>query len=256
MMHEVYNMLVNDALTGDHTWPRGIETYEVPMPTSLTLPCNKTVLRRRMNVRLAVVESLMLVAGIFSLDAIKEVAPNADLELYRTQSDYGPRTKDQMQGILNLLTQDPFTRRAVVYFNTDRHFGSRDLACTTSIQWMIRNGDLNAHVTVRSWDLAYGLPMDLMMYGLLTQALARALGMPIGKMHIMANCVHVYAHTKHLAHGVGHLEYALGPAWTAKTPHWIDAQCCAMNALTSVLAQTDDLDQYMTVASHLERDTV
>ena len=247
MRHEAYNMLVDEALSGLHTWPRGIETYEIPHPISFMSQCDVTVLRRRMNMRLAVVESLMLVAGIFSLDAIKAVAPHADLELYKAQSDYGPRTKDQMQGVLNLLIQDPDTRRAVIYFNTDRHFGSGDLACTTSIQWLVRDNYMTACVSVRSWDLAYGLPMDVMMYGMLTQALARALGVQATRVHVLVGCAHVYESTKQLAHGVGNIRHTLGPSWTGKTSTWTDVRQCAMNALTRVLTHADDTEDYVII---------
>jgi hypothetical protein len=245
--HIAYNRIAKDALMGLSTSPRGVKTYEVPFPVTFILPCDTTVLRRRMNIKLAVVESLMLIGGVFSLDAIKEVAPNANLELYKHQSDYGPRTRDQMQGILNLLIQDPDTRRAVVYFNTDRHFGSKDLACTTSIQWMIREDELAAYVTVRSWDLVYGTPMDIMMYGMLTQALALAVGVQPAMMHIIASCVHVYDKTKHLAQGMSGLHYELGHKWPKKVSNWIDVQRCALDTLARVLTDADDIKTHLTV---------
>ena len=247
MSYTVYNSLVEQTLAGAHTSPRGLETYEMPSSIVFVSPCSATILRRRMNMRLAVVESLMLVAGIFSIDAIKEVAPNANLELYKTQSDYGPRTRDQMQGILNLLIRDPSTRRAVLYFNTDRHFGSNDLACTTSIQWVIRDSKMKAYVTVRSWDLAYGLPMDVMMYGMLTQALARAVGVDATMMYVSASCVHIYESTKHLAHSIGSLHHVLGDRWGRNNRDWRTTQRVALDALARVLTDANDIEDFVMV---------
>lgn len=174
-------------------------------------------LRKKMNVKLAFLEAAMFCGGIFDIDLIKGVSKSAKIELYESQSDYGPRTANQVPVILNLVGINKFTRRALIQFNTPDHlsFENRygDLACTLSAQYIMRDLFGALVVTMRSWDVAFGLPMDLVMFGTLGQLLVNQLGQE--SLHnvvphtliVNAGSFHMYDSTAHLAESSGQLFY-------------------------------------------------
>lgn len=229
---EAYNLIIRYALDGHQVTPRGKLTYELPGPLAVLTSAYHTPIRTGMSLRLAITEAMMLISGIFDVGIIKKVAPTANLDLYEKQSDYGPRIADQLPTIIDLFDQDIYTRRAVAYFNDLRHFGTDDLACTTSIQWQVRDEHLLTHVTLRSWDLVYGFPMDIMMYGLLSQAISFMIkGHPILRnLHITATNAHVYANTSHKGYSSYACSYALTSAWSANKT-WADVAAMAFACL-------------------------
>lgn len=171
--------------------PRGIETFELIGP-SITFPAGTQIHRTKMSSLLGFTEAMMLVGGMFDIDLIAQVAPNAKLELYRKQSDYGNRVGTQIQKCFETLIHDPYSRRAVALLNDRELSCTDDLACTTSIQFLIRNEQLETIVSMRSWDLVYGFPLDIIMFGMLTQVMARTLNVIPGHVKVYAGSLHVY----------------------------------------------------------------
>ena len=219
-LYPTYNRVVEEALTGRMVAPRGLMTYELVGPIALQTKSNLTVARKGMNVKLAIVEALMMISGEFRLDAIMKAAPKSDIELWKKQSNYGPRIREQMPKVLQLLRDDHWTRRAVAYFNHPIHFQTDDLACTTALHFMIRNDTLETTMNVRSWDLAFGLPMDLMTHGIVAQVMARAANVQAGDLYATANSAHVYLETQSLAMASQDLEFNLGPTWPEPGNEW------------------------------------
>lgn len=210
---ESYDGLVNFVKTnGILSAPRGQATREI-LNGVVTFPAGRFINRYNLNRKLAILESLMLLGGIFDKELIAKVAPHAQLKLYEYQSDYGPRIVDQLPKVVSLLKEDPESRRAVLYFN-DRCTPDYDRACTTSIQFMIRKGQLLSTVTMRSWDLVYGLPMDIVMFGMLAKFVAKLLDIQAGHIVCNAASIHLYEATGHLAHEtLPPSMFELGEAW-------------------------------------------
>jgi hypothetical protein len=220
VLHPAYNRAVTTAIEGRMVSPRGLTTFEGIGPMMLKTKANLTVARKGMNTKLAIVEALMMISGEFYLDAIIAAAPKSDITLWEKQSDYGTRIRDQMPEVLQLLRDDRWTRRAVAYFNHGKHFQSDDLACSTALHFMIRNDTLETTMNVRSWDLAFGLPMDIMTHGIVAQVMALAANVQTGDLYATANSAHVYATTMHLASAERDLEFNLGPCWPAAGNEW------------------------------------
>lgn len=177
--------------------PRGIETWEI-QNVMLKIDGGVIIGRKGMNQRLALLESAMLLGGIFDLNLIKTTAPRANHSLYLKQSNYGPRVKTQLEQVVEALRDDLQTRRAMIYFN-NRGQERDDLACTTSIQLFAdEQYVLNATVTMRSWDLVYGLPMDLVMFSSVLMMVADALQLHTGALTINVGSLHIYGSTAHL----------------------------------------------------------
>ena len=219
-LHPQYNLLVEEVRTGRMVAPRGLMTFELVGPVAMKTLSNLTVARKGINTKLAIVEALMMVSGEFHLDVIEKASSGTNLDLWKKQSDYGPRIKDQMPKALQLLRDDHWTRRAIVYFNHAKHWQTDDLACTTALHFMIRNHTLETTMNVRSWDLAWGMPMDLMTHGIVAQVMARAANVRAGDLFATANSAHLYLDTQNLATADQDLEFNLGPTWPEPGNEW------------------------------------
>lgn len=95
----------------------------------------------------------------------------------------------------NELTKDPDSRRAVVsIFNSDEHIfeGNKDVPCTVSLGFRIRDGKLNMTVHMRSQDAVFGLGNDLPFFNFVWEVLAVYLGVPQGNYHHFVESFHVY----------------------------------------------------------------
>lgn len=162
--------------------------------------------RQGMNKRLAMLEAAMFMAGIFDIERIKDVAPRANYDLYQFQSDYGPRTEGQMRNMIGELDIVKNSRKGILHFQSVKYTKSsavnyfKDLACTTSMQFLIRGNQLNVITTMRSCDFVYGFPMDIFMFGMFSQFVA-SLFPDITKINccVQIGSLHIYESTAHLA---------------------------------------------------------
>lgn len=188
--------------------PRGAHTKEL-LACAATWPMGRVPLRAGMSRRLAATEAWMLVVGTFDADLIRRAAPSAKLHLFTKMAQYGPMVKNQVGAATRLLKQDPSSRQAVLYLGC-RGLRPEDRPCTNSIQLLVRGGTLHALVSMRSWDLVYGVPNDLVMFSGLGLAVAKVLRVLPGTTTVFAGSLHVYLSTAHLAQ-------AADPPWGAVT---------------------------------------
>ena len=203
-----YDDVINFVNTnGQDSRPRGKNIREV-LGVTLTIPHNYMVVRHKQNTRLIGVETMMLLGGIFNINLIAQVGTPMAVELFRKQSDYGPRifAEGNFYRAMHELQQDRDTRRAIVYMN-DKNQPNDDLACTTSIQFLYRGGTLNAFVSMRSWDAVYGLPADLFMFSNLLQYAASIHKMMSGNVIVSASSLHIYEETAELGYQEGMAEF-------------------------------------------------
>lgn len=104
----------------------------------------------------------------------------------------------QYDHVLAELKRAPESRRAeMIYtrpsiweeYNRD---GMNDFICTDSVQYFIRNGELQACVRMRSNDVVFGYKNDKAWQDYVHQQLAADLGVPVGIMIWHAGSLHVY----------------------------------------------------------------
>lgn len=147
-------------------------------------------------------ELLWYLSGSDTLDFIapyvhryKEDAVNGILE-----GAYGPRllnlrdSINQFDSIHNLLTAKPGSRRAVIQlFNAeDIATTHKEIPCTTTMQFHLRNGVLHMSVTMRSNDAYWGLPHDVFCFTMIQEMMARRLGAEMGEYYQYVGSMHVY----------------------------------------------------------------
>ena len=127
---------------------------------------------------------------------------------------YGPRLFDwneinQFENVRGLLAKNPDSRRAVIQL-----FGAQDIMethndvpCTCTLQFMIRNDQLNLVAYMRSNDIFLGLPHDVFCFTMLQEIMARDLGAKIGTYKHMVGSLHLY-HSD-----VSEMQGFLGEGW-------------------------------------------
>jgi hypothetical protein len=200
-MYTNYDGLVDFVLTnGKQIGPRGKMTTEI-VGATITVPSNIFIRRHGGNTRLIEIETFMLLGGFFNLEIFPFVTSARSVELLSKQSDYGPRVmrEGNWSRAITEILKDTHTRRAVVYFNEPAQESS-DLACTTSMQFLVRNNHIHGIVSMRSWDVVYGLPADLFMFSNLLQAMGRITrGFPCGNLTVQVGSLHMYEDTEHIA---------------------------------------------------------
>lgn len=128
------------------------------------------------------------------------------------------------------LLRDPDSRRAVMVIArpedfviaTNREGGSKDVPCTLSLQFFIRDNKLRLHTTMRSNDLMWGLTYDLFSFTLLQECMLlelRAAGMKdlgLGHYSHTAGSMHIYERHFQMASAVV-CEY-LSPGFSPAAP--------------------------------------
>ena len=137
----------------------------------------------------------------------KEVASKEGL----INSNYGwcifsEENGSQYEKVLAELKRDPSSRRGImIYTRPTMHVdafadGKRDFMCTNTVQYLIRRGELVAHVSMRSNDAVWGYKNDKFWQDYVHQKLANDLGIPVGDMYWTAGSLHFYERHFFLVH--------------------------------------------------------
>jgi len=167
-------------------------------------------------------EFLWYLAATNKLDFIQYYIPG-----YEAFSDdgktiygaYGPRlfklneNINQVQNVIETLTASTSSRRAVIQLFRGEDLADNlesrreDLPCTCTLQFTVRNHQLNMMVMMRSNDAFLGLPHDVFAFTMLQEIIARSLGVELGSYKHAVGSLHLYTkHTKsiqdYLAEGI------------------------------------------------------
>lgn len=104
---------------------------------------------------------------------------------------YGPRLAPQLPYVHRALA-DPDSRQAVATIWTPSPTSSRDVPCTLALQFLLRNGQLNLIVTMRSSDAWLGVPYDFFTMSMLQNSIAGTLGVARGWIQFNLGSSHLY----------------------------------------------------------------
>lgn len=191
---------------GDRVAPRGLGTTELlGYSFRLSNPRARRIgLRaRQWKESLAVGEFCWHVSQSDSLDFIAYYTPtwgqfSEDGERIAS-SCYGKRIfaggdRSQWARAKAALAFDAATRRAVLTLvDTEGDLAAaRDIACVTSMQFLIRDGQLNCITTMRSCDVIWGLSYDVYFCTMLQELMAAQLGVELGWYQHICGSLHLY----------------------------------------------------------------
>jgi thymidylate synthase len=79
----------------------------------------------------------------------------------------------QWNMVASQLVADKDCRQAImnIHVPSDRHAGNKDVACTLTLQWLIRNDKLHLIVNMRSNDVIFGFTNDVFQFTMLQEAM-------------------------------------------------------------------------------------
>jgi len=159
---------------------------------------------RNMSMRYAVGELLWYLSGNNKLDAIKRYSKaweSLSDDGETVNSAYGYRIFeqfgfDQWEYVKDLLKKDPNTRQAVIHIKDASNKPTKDTPCTVSLQFLLRNGQLNLTTYMRSNDIWLGFPYDVFSFTCMQIIMAFELGVEIGEYTHIAGSLHLYTRNK------------------------------------------------------------
>lgn len=113
---------------------------------------------------------------------------------------YGPRLLnmrgqyDQIENVINLLKERRSSRRAVIqlFDASDIAHHHKEIPCTCTLQFIVRNCKLHMFTYMRSNDAFLGLPHDVFAFTMLQEIMARSLGIEIGTYKHAVGSLHLY----------------------------------------------------------------
>lgn len=198
---EAMPLLISHLLNkGHHIKPRGFGCYELdnvqiniarPWMIPLSVP------GRRLNQFIGAVEAAQLV-GQTSIpelvtDRVKAFHKFTDRGVFH--GAYGARISGRLDDLAKLLRKDRDTRQAVLTIydsDVDLNANKRDVPCTIAIQFLLRRGQLNMRVMMRSNDIWLGFPYDIVQFAALQAAVASDMHVPMGSYTHTVGSLHLY----------------------------------------------------------------
>jgi len=111
---------------------------------------------------------------------------------------YGPRLRDwkgvnQISNVIGTLKK-PDSRQAVIqlFDALDLKEKHKDVPCTCTLQFMLRQGRLQLFANMRSNDIHWGLPHDVFCFTMLQEIVARSISAELGAYKHAVGSLHLY----------------------------------------------------------------
>jgi thymidylate synthase len=199
--HEYKKLLKWVRDNGEKVSPRGQETREILDVVMRLEPQYAIVdgINRKLSKKLISMEALQLISQTSYVERTVKAMPNMAqfMDGGSFHGAYGPRIGAQLGAAIDKLQRDQNSRQAVITiwnpqldaFNATT---PKDIPCTTMLQFMIRDGKLVMHVTMRSNDAWWGTPHDWGQFSQLQLAVAKILCVPAGYYYHHVVSFHLY----------------------------------------------------------------
>lgn len=181
--------------------PRGLEvrellcgSYKVPMPAYLDLE------DRRINIPFMFAEAAWIISGsnrLSDLTPFMKTYSNFSDDGIFLRGAYGPKVVDQLGYVVDSLVKDSDTRQAVMTTWRERPGESKDIPCTVSMQFLIRDGKLNMVTTMRSHDIILGFTYDVFSFSMIAMSVLlllrqRRVRVSLGDLYVTSGSLHLY----------------------------------------------------------------
>lgn len=139
----------------------------------------------------------------------------SDVPAFLRNQDSG-EPHDQWADTIDLLTRDKDTRQAImnIHVPSDRHEGNRDICCTLTMQFLIRENALHLIVNMRSQDIILGFTNDVFQFTMLQECMQVQLKEAYPKLELghyfhNSGSMHVYERHFEMAEKIAAAENAL-----------------------------------------------
>ena len=119
---------------------------------------------------------------------------------------YGPPFLQQVEYVADMLNHDKETRQAVMTIWERNPRPSKDIPCTISLQWLIRDCKLWCNAHMRSSDAWLGFPYDIFNFSMMSLYLMKKIRyeLSLGTLRLFAGSQHLYQRNKEAAAIVAH----------------------------------------------------
>lgn len=117
--------------------------------------------------------------------------------LFNSNYGYYAFTEGQLSGVIKTLKADKDSRQAVIVISTVSALTARDVPCTYSVSFRIRDNKLNMSVSMRSNDIWMGFCIDMFQFSIWQQMVYNGLlkkypDLELGTYTHKADSFHVY----------------------------------------------------------------
>ena len=216
-MNSAYPVLIQQAVSrGRKHAPRNLSCLELRPGNFEVLDSRKGLysgISRRLNYRFWVVETLSYIAGFGDLPWHAELMVDSNSQMARFVNPetkvfdgaYGPRLRQSLLQIQELLRRDPETRQAYAsIWSPGLPEASLDVPCTLGLHfykktmrlWHVSGNQfqdtLAMSALMRSNDLNWGTPYDVGAFCAIQVIMAQCVGMEPGPYYHHAGSLHVY----------------------------------------------------------------
>jgi thymidylate synthase len=149
-------------------------------------------------------ELLWYLSGSNNYDYIAHYIPYEQyvcVGLDRTiEGAYGPRLLnmhnrvDQISYVVELLKENPSSRQAVIqlYDASDIYIHQKNIPCTLTLQFLLRDNKLDMFTSMRSNDVLLGLPNDFFCFSMIQELIACKLKCELGTYKHFVASLHIY----------------------------------------------------------------
>lgn len=192
---------------GDKVSPRGMLVAEVVCLTSVVSMSNPIIFnaKRKLGYKFMAAEAAWILSGDDRVETIspysKDISKFSD-DGVRFFGAYGPKVKDQIPYVVANLHQDQDSRQAVVNIWRETPPKTKDVPCTLSLQFLVRNHVLHCVASMRSSDLWLGHPYDIFNFSAISFYVLLELNkirvenadipLTLGRLHLTAGSKHLY----------------------------------------------------------------
>lgn len=117
---------------------------------------------------------------------------------------YGPKVVDQLGYVVKSIDEDVDTRQSFLNIWRERPGFSKDIPCTTSMQFLVRDGKLNMMANMRSHDIVLGSTYDIFTFSAVANSVRLLLkhnktknnpdgiDLELGDLTVTAGSMHLY----------------------------------------------------------------
>jgi thymidylate synthase len=167
------SLLYTIMMQGAQVAPRKKTTLElIGQQTNIPMAAPVVTIRsRKLGYRFLFAEALWILTGDNRVETIapysKHISNFSDDGRYFNGA-YGPKVVDQLSYVVNQLVCHDQSRQAVMNIWRERPGPSKDIPCTISAQWLIRQKKIHCVVTMRSSDAWLGWPYDVFNFSIIS----------------------------------------------------------------------------------------
>ena len=167
---------------------RGMETKEL-LNQTIQFDMDYPVIyhpERKLNYQFMAAEAEFIANGDNRVSSLsrynKNIAQFSDDGLI-FNGNYGDPFNSQVEFVVRTLVDDAASRQAVLMIFQENPVKSKDIRCTISMQFIIRDGKLNTIVNMRSSDIMWGIGYDLFNFTIMTLRVLTRYNEDVAKSH-------------------------------------------------------------------------